>query len=340
MDTSKKTLTCERAQDMMFLYIEGQLKERDAEKLTAHLDGCEACRKELEERKSVLKSLNECEFVPPSSLKSGIMDKINTVPQERVHPMRRFIPIGAISGVAAAIMIFAVCRVFVFGGAVNDMAFDNAKSAAECGEVLTVGNSAPAEIYEENTVYGGAVIGEDAVHFMADMAGDIADGAAAEPETAAPEKAEVYAVTSSIVAFSPGVGLITEPKYDYSANSAVKTQTTAASEAGDKALTAAAASTSSTASPMDKLFEKLRTNDRAIIVCRSFDGTVAEKADAEEIITIDGTEFMHMTFSENADVLYSHILDTLESEGVYYCAAAPEGEYEYFELLFGIDSEK
>ncbi len=337
MDTSKKTLTCERAQDLMFLYIEGQLKERDAEKLTVHLDGCEACRKELEERKRILKSLGECEFIPPSSLKSDIMDKISDVPQEKMRPMRRFIHIGAISGVAAAVMIFAVCRVFVFGGAVSDRAFENAKFAADCEAGFTVGNSAPAEVCEVNTVYG-ADLSEDAVHFMADMAdaADVADGAAAEPETA-PEEAEVYAVTSAIIASSPGFGLIAEPKHDYTANSSVKAQSTAAPEACDKSLSAP---TAAVASPADRLFEKLRTNDRAVIVCDSFDGATVEKADAEEIITFDGTEFMHMTFTKNADVLYSDILDMLESGGVYYCAAAPEGGYEYFELFFGMDSEK
>lgn len=328
MKINLKPLTCETARNMMFDYIEGELKAADALRLETHLHDCEACKKELSERRDILKMISSCGETPPASLKLGVMDKINTVPQEtkRQRMAKRLLPAGALSAAAAAVMLLFVGRVFILGGAMNyadNAAFDK---VADVEVMRLTDASAVVECAEEDAVRDGMTV--------------LADKAPSEPEAANEAGAskneasavEYYTVTSALKAASPGFGLIIADDCDYASfNNADN-----ATEAPVKY----AMATLAAPSPIDSLFEKFRADDRAIIVCSEKELSYPDSFGSEETLIFSGTEFRHLTFTKNTADLFSELLDNLEQIGAYYRAAAPEGAFTELDLFLAVESQE
>ncbi len=327
MKINLKPLTCETARDMMFDYIEGELKAADALRLEAHLRDCDACRKELSERQDILKLINTCGETPPVSLKLGVMDKINAVPQEtkKQRMIKRLLPTGVLSAAAAAVMLFVVGRVFLLGGAMNDAdyaAFDKAANA----EIMGGGAPAEMEYAKEDAVRDGMMMLAD----KASTQPECENGANA-PQTEA-SAVEYYTVTSALKAASPGFGLIITDACDYASFNHVENAT--------EAPVKYAMATSVAPSPIDSLFEKFRQGERAIIVCSESEISTPDNFSGEETILFGDTEFRHLTFTENAEKLFGEILDNFERIGAYYRAAAPENTFTELDLFLAVVSEE
>ncbi len=320
MKINLKPLTCESARDMMFDYIEGELRAANALQLETHLRCCETCRKELSERQDILKMISTCGEIPPVSLKLGVMNKISSVPQEtkRQRMVKRLLPSGVLSAAAAAVMLLVVGRVFLLGGAMNDA--DNAEIMGLTG--------APAEMEcaEEDAV-------RDGVMMLADKAStepEIENGANA-PQTEA-SAVEYYTVTSALKAASPGFGLIMTDACDYASFNHVENAT--------EAPVKYAMATSAAPSPIDSLFEKFRQGERAIIVCSESEISAPDNFSGEETILFGDTEFRHLTFTENAEKLFGEILDNFERIGAYYRAAVPEDTFTELDLFLAVGFEE
>ena len=98
---------CESADELMFLYIDGQVNEREAAFLENHLKVCEDCRKEFESRKEFLHRLGECNAAAPESLYPAVMEKIKDIPQQK----RRLLPkhLFSIGAAVAACLVLGIC---------------------------------------------------------------------------------------------------------------------------------------------------------------------------------------------------------------------------------------
>ncbi len=103
----KKPLTCDEVRELLFEYSENSLDEWEAARVKAHLDGCEACRRELESVKALLSTMPLCAAEPPAALFDSVMAKIGDVSQEpkTSRSKKRFIPYGTVAAACAAVMI-------------------------------------------------------------------------------------------------------------------------------------------------------------------------------------------------------------------------------------------
>ncbi len=322
MKTNLKPLTCEKARELMFDYIDGELRAGDRLRLENHIAECEACKCELSERSEMLRLIASCGENPPSELKLGVMDKIDNIPQETAAERLRgrILPMGALTAAAAAVMILVVGRGFIFGGVMND-----AKPDAGVQVLMTADKYDAPEVADEAADVGNASgFTADAVKELsdADMVNNVVTAAPAE-NVAAPEAAEeyVYATTTALKAASPGYGLLFDTAEVYASKiSATNTVDIEASDSISEMYTA-------TYSPVDAMFEKMRNRETAILVCLADDLKLPEGDHTTETVYLGTSEFIHVTVEDGSITLFGDLLQALESDEAQYRAAVPEGDF-------------
>lgn len=325
MKTNLKPLTCEKARELMFDYIDGELKEGDRLRLEAHLEGCEACRDELSERSEMLTLISSCSDAPPQSLKLGVMEKIENIPQETraQHLRHRLIPAGALTVAAAAVMILVVGKGFIFGGAVNDVAMDDEKQLS----IVADKYDSPEVAYDRADGVGKVDDNEACDIAEEDMVYTAAAEAVTENETVSePVLVELYATTTALKAASPGYGLILGVADDYAASNSQEAPSDI--EASGKSLATLAA-----VSPIDELFDKMRSYDAAIVVCEETDMVLLDGAVAMESLELNGAEFRRISVEADAMTVFTDLLTYLEDIEAQYRAAVPEGDFTRCEIF-------
>lgn len=79
-------MDCDKAFEMMSLYIDGELNKEEQEKLFEHIEGCEFCKQEFESLKDMVNALKEEEFLPlPDGYHEELLTKVNGTKIERVY---------------------------------------------------------------------------------------------------------------------------------------------------------------------------------------------------------------------------------------------------------------
>jgi|GEM_PF-5281792 Predicted integral membrane protein len=79
-------MDCDKALEMMSLYIDLELNKEEQEKLFEHIDCCEQCRQEFEMLKDIVGTLNKEEFLPlPCDYHEELMAKVNDIKIENVN---------------------------------------------------------------------------------------------------------------------------------------------------------------------------------------------------------------------------------------------------------------
>lgn len=304
MILNKKTLDCQAASDLMFDYIDGALRESDAARLEEHLETCEACRRELNERRAMLLAIASSAFNAPPSLYGNVMAKLEKTPQDAriLTPRRHFKPwIGALTAVCAAVMILVVGRGYLFGPQNEaDMAQDlvgNARIDADVFYSPTVNDTA------EYSYVGGN--GAEVEIYYANNTTD--DSGSVYVET----------TTEAVTALTPTQGVST--------NAAMEDK-----QADDAA----------EGSELDLLFEKLQIGERAVLICRRSDFTgIIPDVDFETVIG-DNAVYERYIIETDAMITFTGCLELLESLGVDYRAAVPtDAEFDKCEILLLIDGE-
>lgn len=349
MKTNLKPLTCEKARELMFDYIDGELRAGDRLRLETHIAECEVCKSELAERSEMLNLIASCGETPPSELKSCVMDKIENVPRESPagRLRARLVPAGALTAAAAAVMILVIGRGFIFGGAMND-----AKSDMEAHRHLMADEyAAPEMAYKDAEAGNASGFTADAADEIgaADMVNSSVSAAPAEKVTEAETAEEyVYATTTSLKASSPGYGLLFGTPEAY-----IATNSTADKSAADKSAAAKPAlepvdieasktlsvTDAAAHSPIDAMFEKMRTGERAILVCAADDIKLPEGEHSIETVSLGMLEFVRVTVEDGAMTLLSELLQTLEADEVQYRAAVPEGDLTGLDIFMLTESE-
>lgn len=100
---------CNRYEEMMFDFIDGELTEAQADEFNKHIIGCEYCRAELERRKKTVKLIAESAYEPKSSLVAAVTGNIMQIKKSR----KRF---GWGSTIAACVVAIVIISNFIFMG--------------------------------------------------------------------------------------------------------------------------------------------------------------------------------------------------------------------------------
>ncbi|WP_297720684.1 anti-sigma factor [Intestinimonas sp.] len=96
---------CDRALELLSLELDGALTPEEGRTLTAHLNGCEACRRTAEELRQLHTILPELEEEVPAGLHQAIMDRVGA---EKVIPFSGGRRKGQIRQWASLAAVFAV----------------------------------------------------------------------------------------------------------------------------------------------------------------------------------------------------------------------------------------
>lgn len=75
-------LDCAGARDLMFSELDHENSAAESQALHRHLDGCEACRKEFNERREMIDMINNSAWDVPVKLVPNVMSLIDSVPQD------------------------------------------------------------------------------------------------------------------------------------------------------------------------------------------------------------------------------------------------------------------
>ena len=76
------SFSCEKARGLMFAELDGETSAKESEKLSRHLEHCEKCRKEFDERKAIMEAIHDSKWSAPSALKPNVMALIDVVKQD------------------------------------------------------------------------------------------------------------------------------------------------------------------------------------------------------------------------------------------------------------------
>ena len=133
----KRKSECQEIQGMLSLYIDGMLSPLEREKLESHIEGCEACRWELESLEATVNLLQRVAMVsPPRSFALA-----------EVAPKRRPAAFGTLR-VATAVAVLVLAFLFLgdalhlFGaGLIGERLAPQVTPTA--GEVLDMGGAPP-----------------------------------------------------------------------------------------------------------------------------------------------------------------------------------------------------
>ena len=101
---------CDDYKELISLYFDKELDEKEEKELFEHLTNCPSCRKEFEELKVVMDMLGEIEEEElPEDFHNEVMAKIKAEakPKKKKTPWARYTSIAA-----------SICAVFIVGGAV------------------------------------------------------------------------------------------------------------------------------------------------------------------------------------------------------------------------------
>jgi len=124
---------CENYKELISLYFDKELNDKEEKELFEHLNDCPSCRKEFEELKAVLEMLGEIEEEElPENFHEEVMSMIrnHAKPQKKKTPWARYTSIAA-----------SICAVFIVGGAVFATGFMGmgGNSAADAASPMMYG---------------------------------------------------------------------------------------------------------------------------------------------------------------------------------------------------------
>lgn len=110
-------MTCETIRDLLDEYVDRTLDARERAEITAHLDGCEACRAEEQALRALLAAAARLpgETVPRRDLWPAVAAEIRSAPVVPLRPARPRAPVfGSLA--AAAALVAAVSGLALFTG--------------------------------------------------------------------------------------------------------------------------------------------------------------------------------------------------------------------------------
>ncbi len=281
-----KSINCETALDMMFDYIDGTLSSEDASLLERHIGECEACKKELDERRELLTLVKQSRYNPPAELKNAVMEKVENTPNKAkiLSARRHFLPwAGTVAAACAAVVVLIAGR----NQPSNDMLYNAEQDNAE-----VIHYSYDDETVNEN-VAGGVL--------------DASNGAKTVFDAENEDDGKVYYVETTIGALTA----LTPSFYDDSCKDLVAAPSQTLAEPTEK-------------SELDVFYTKIQARDVPVILVESDYVNDAYLTDEPEILIIDGQTFLRYTVTSEAEPIFDALVNDFETNNVTYKAAFPE----------------
>lgn len=141
---------CERAQELISAYIDGEITAGEKAELDEHVAGCKDCADMLAVYSEISRAMAE-DVEPPASLRESVMSGVREINAERKPEKAKIVWLRWVSAAAAvAIVSFVGVRAIMPKGA--DSAAPMLKAANANDSVEYSINSAPAEITDEAAV--------------------------------------------------------------------------------------------------------------------------------------------------------------------------------------------
>lgn len=114
-------MTCERIEELLPLYVEGDISGDDRRLLEAHLEGCAACRESLAASRSIEAALvSRRELLPDASrTAAAVIERLRPHRSERPYYRPYYGWIGA-RALAFVLLVVAAAALYIFRGAVAD----------------------------------------------------------------------------------------------------------------------------------------------------------------------------------------------------------------------------
>ncbi len=169
---NKKEPSCDDIRELIFDYIDGELDASEAALLEMHIADCEACAKELEERKELLSLVKSSSSEVPSELYGRVMAEVVKTPQNAkiLKPKMRIKPwMSTAVAACAAIVIIVAGRGYLFGGTENlDAAPDMARSGDAAEDIIAEDMNANVGVQEPSGEmnYSGIELDGDNTHMV------------------------------------------------------------------------------------------------------------------------------------------------------------------------------
>lgn len=141
---------CERAQELISAYIDGEITAGEKAELDEHVAGCKDCADMLAVYSEISRAMAE-DVEPPASLRESVMSGVREINAERKPKKAKIVWLRWVAAAAAvAIVSFVGVRAIMPKGA--DSAAPMLKAANANDSVEYSINSAPAEITDEAAV--------------------------------------------------------------------------------------------------------------------------------------------------------------------------------------------
>ncbi len=299
---NKKTASCEDIRELMFDYIDGAPSDSDAAAFEAHIAECEACRRELAERREMLALVKASAAAAPSALYGRVMAEVEKTPQDKkiLTPRLRVKPwMGSLAAVAAAVMILVVGRGFL---SQSTEMLDAEPDAARAGSADTC---APTD---EDISANTNTFAPDKVQYVNEnVYGSSADD-------------RIVETTDSYSGFAPALPAGTP-------NEAGRSDGQSAPETADFAV-------------LDTLFAAYKSEQSALLVCTKADLDGVIPATECKALTIEDIACEYYVIEADAIVMFTGYLEVLEYRGANYRAHVPtSAEFEKCEIILVVDGD-
>jgi len=153
-------MNCNEIKDMLSLYIDGELDEKEKKAVEEHVEVCESCRSELEQYQKIINMLQSLiEVEPPKGYCKRLHEKLlKAKQQKKISAKSRWIKYGSIAAtfvlVVSAIYVSSNLRMGNSPKNENSVAYDRGMNSNKSEESPAAPPQAAPEIYGMGTAGG------------------------------------------------------------------------------------------------------------------------------------------------------------------------------------------
>ena len=146
---------CENILDLLNAYIDGELDESEAERVRAHIELCENCKKTYEELVKLNQMFSDSVETAPDGLVDSVLEKIKGEKCGKVINFRKISAVAAAAVVALAVVGSPLISEIVGGGAAKEECADNVMELAPSVDV--------SEYYYSDSKFDGGILSDHIV---------------------------------------------------------------------------------------------------------------------------------------------------------------------------------
>ena len=133
-------MTCDRARELMYEYVNGELNKYVAAEIKEHIESCEDCKKEYELLLGISEAINDAAYEAPAELHETIMSGI-AAEKKRIRRAKLIKNLTAIGASAAAFIIIV------------NVIFTNLDRAMDKGQNAPDNDETPSIVLKSDNIF-------------------------------------------------------------------------------------------------------------------------------------------------------------------------------------------